>query len=133
MTRNESRHTKSSTRRSNMKSAVSSFPEATGRSSFKAERVQLQLSRLAGWKAIETRTMLIGTYHLGSDTQACALAGAMGSLFGERRKGSVSVVQNRLTVRVESPLEREIAQGELNFAKRVDRLVGEFRKGWESR
>lgn len=135
-----------------MKNAVSS-PEAQDRSSFKAERVQLApgkagkpkpsrfkservqlgLARLDSWKAIETRRVLIGNFELASDGRAGALAGALASLFGERRKGSVSVVQNRLTVRVESPLEQEIAQAELQFARRVSRLIEEFQKGWESR
>jgi hypothetical protein len=140
-----------------MKSAVSSSPEATGRtggSSFKAERVQLapgaagkqpassekarpgEPVRLEGapdWWTSETRKFLLRTYELESGSRACALAGAVGSLFGERRKGSVSVVRGWLTVRVESPLSREIARGEIQFARRVDRLIEEFRKGWESR
>lgn len=134
-----------------MKNAVSS-PEAHGRSSFKAERVQLagptrkpkrpgfkaervqlQLSQMPSWKLIETRAVLIRTFELESDSRAFALASAMGSLFGTRRKGLVSVHQNRLTVRVESPPDREVSFAEVAFARRVNRVIEEFRKGWESR
>jgi pterin-4a-carbinolamine dehydratase len=100
---------------------------------FKSERVQLQLAQMPSWKLIETRAGLIRTFELPSDSRAFALASAMGSLFGARKKGLISVHQNRLTVRVEAPPDREVSFAEIAFARRVSRVIEEFRKGWESR